>query len=335
MKNIVVITVILAVFIFATPFVHSMLAPGAAETDPAPASDLPKEEDTVTLLLGGSNRIQTLGMTEYLIGCVFAQMPANYHIEALKAQAIAAHTYAERLILNNRENPESAPSFTTSDGIVVTADLTDDPSAGLPYFDEQQARDFYGEEYDGFYAQVKAAADYAADKTITYNDEPIYAVFTALSNGVTNTATDVWGKNFPYLQSVPSDWDGEYRNFERTNEMTVQRVRLALMDSDLTLNLPVDYAMWFSDVKKNTFGYVQSVSAGDATLSGGDMWRLLSLVSADFDVSFDGSAFRFVTRGAGHGAGMSQYGANYLANNGMDAESIIYYYYTDVDIKVS
>jgi stage II sporulation protein D len=334
MKNIVIITVILAVFIFATPFVHSLLTPGAAETDPLPRTEgNPADESSLTLLQG-DNQITTIGMADYLIGCVFAQMPANYHPEALKAQALAAHTYAKRLMLNNKANPEAAPSFTTSDGIVVTADLSDDPSAGLPYFSEEQARDFYGEDYDEFYPQVKAAADYAVNRTIMYNNEPIYAVFTALSNGTTNTALDVWGKNFPYLQSVPSDWDKEYRNYERSNEMTVQRVRLALMDSDLTLNLPVDYAMWFSDVKKNTAGYVQSVSAGDAVLSGGDMWRLLSLVSADFNVTFDGSAFRFVTHGAGHGVGMSQYGANYLANNGMNAESIIYYYYTDVDIKV-
>ncbi|MCL1789547.1 MAG: SpoIID/LytB domain-containing protein, partial [Oscillospiraceae bacterium] len=256
-----------------------------------------------------------LTVEEYLTGCLFAQISVNYHEEALKAQAISAHTYLRRLMLDG-------------------AELSDDPSTSQAFFTEETAREYYSDEYDKLLEKITAAAKYGAKRVIIYNGEPIYSVYHSISAGVTNTAYSVWGRDFPYLKSVESSWDRGHPDFLCVNEMTSESIRLAMFNYNRTASMPLDYSLWFADPVKNEYGYVVSVNTGENLLSGGDMWRIFNLRSTSFELSFRNSeVFVSETRGYGHGVGLSQYGADVLGKRGYSCEEILSHYYTDITIE--
>jgi stage II sporulation protein D len=325
MKQHLIIITVFAILLFATPTVfgeRTRLEPPPAADNAAENTDdktnaFPKQ---VSLLMSNTGEVLELSIEEYLIGCLFAQIDVNYHEEALKAQATAAHTYLLRL---------------QHDGHVVS----DNPATCQPYFTEKQAIEHFRgceETYNRHLPKVIQAARHGANRAIFYNNEPIYAVYHSLSAGVTNTAYSVWGRDFPYLRSVDSSWDREHEEFYSVNEMSSETVRLSMFRFNRTATMPPDYNDWFTAPAINEFGYVISIGAGENRLSGGDMWRAFGLRSTAFNITHRNmggdSVFVTETRGFGHGVGMSQHGANAMAQRGSDYKQILKHYYTEVTV---
>jgi len=318
-REYITIIVVFMVLLFATPVVFGAVHGGGRQKMEFP--------ETISLLLTESGETIELSVEEYLVGALFAQIPVAYHEQALKAQAIAAHTYLLRLLLNRLELKESQEN----QGQHL---ITDDPATCQPFFTLERAREHHGEAFDEHIAKVRRAARYAAGRVILHDGEPIYAVYHSISAGVTNTAYSVWGRDFPYLRSVESSWDREHPDFLSVNEMTAETIRLAMFDYNRAASMPIDYALWFTNPILNEFGYVISVAAGENLLSGGDMWRIFRLRSTAFEISFrDGGIFSITTRGFGHGAGLSQFGADVLARRGFSYYEILNHYYTGVSIS--
>ena len=192
----------------------------------------------------------------------------------------------------------------------------------------------YGGEYEKYARELKNAARYGVSHTITYDGEPVYAVYHSVSAGGTCPSEYIWGQAFPYLRRVSSRADAESPNFECTNEIKAETIRSALAHYDGSLDIPVDPARWFTELNADENGYVISVNIGKNTFSGGDLWRILGLRSPSFTVRYTDGIFTFTTRGCGHGAGLSQYGAESMARAGRTAEEIILYYYGD-GVKLS
>jgi stage II sporulation protein D len=214
----------------------------------------------------------------------------------------------------------------------ANSDFSNSSVTCQPFFTEAQAREYFGIEYDIYYSKIKEAAEYGATRVILYENEPIYAVYHSVSAGATNTARYIWGLDFPYLLRVPSDWDREFTNFVSTNEISASNMRSALLGFDPEIIMPLDYAKWFADYSADAIGYVNAVSARNLTISGGDLWRILNLRSAAFEITFNGTAFVATTWGHGHGVGLSQFGADYMARRGHTYDSILSYYYTGIEI---
>lgn len=323
MKKFTAILAMFAVFLLGTPYLWQLgTLSEIGGIFAAPVSGTEKE--AFKLLLTESGEIIEVSPVDYVTGCLFAQIPVSYHEEALKAQAVCAYTYALRMIRNNLLYPSEENK---------NADITDDPTTCQPYFNEEQAKKYYGDEYDLYYGKVREAAEYGTQHVITYKGEPIYSVYHSVSTGFTNTAYSVWGRDFPYLKSVASEWDREYRNFTCTSEISVEKVRVILLGYDRGITMPVDYSLWFTDYRNNEGGYVENLRVGDGTLSGGDMWRIFNLRSTDFKIEYTGTVFKITTKGYGHGVGLSQYGADYMAANGFNANEILTYYYTDAAVS--
>lgn len=319
MKEYIAIIIVFSLLLFATPIVFGALSENLSvnsedeerERGLTPGMKFP---ETISLLLTETDETVELSAEEYLIGCLFAQISVNYHQEALNAQAVAAHSYLRRLML---------------DGI----DISDDIVVSQAYFTKEKAEERYSNEYDKLLERVKTAAAYGVRRLIVYDGEPIYSVYHSISAGVTNTAYSVWGRDFPYLKSVESSWDRSHPDFLCINEMTSESIRLAMFNYNRTASMPLDYSLWFADPVKNDYGYVMSVNAGESLLSGGDMWRIFNLRSTSFEISFRNSdVFVSETRGHGHGVGLSQYGADVLGRRGYSCEEILLHYYTDVEI---
>lgn len=283
----------------------------------------PEAPQNFCIYLTEEARTITLTAEEYLVGCLAAQIPLDYEQEALNAQAAAAMTYAVRLKEDLKSNPADIPE---------EADLSDSSKVCQPYFTPEKCIEIYGESYEEYLPALKTAAEYGAKHLITYENQPIYAVYHSVSAGRTSSATGIWGREFDYLQPAESRWDKEYINYECRNEMTVEQARLRLVDYKSDIITPADYSKWFSEINANEDGYVISVKIGENLFTGGDIWRIFGLRSTAFKVEYTDGIFTFITKGYGHGAGLSQYGANEMAKRGSTAEEILYHYYgTDVD----
>lgn len=244
-----------------------------------------------------------LDLEEYLIGVVGAEMPASFDMEALKSQAIISRTYALRSMEIGRK-------------------LTDDVSTQV-YKDNDELRIQWSSSYDKYYAKVKEAVSSTKGLAIYYDNSYIDALFFSTSNGKTEDPKYVWGSEKPYLKSVDSSWDKESNGYLRENAKDLENVLeiLGVDSSD------------FNILSRDESGRVLEISVGNKVFSGVEFRNLLGLRSADFDIEVTGDNIKFITRGYGHGVGLSQYGANGMAKAGYNCYDIIKHYYRNVEIK--
>ena len=313
MKDMLIILAMFAAAIFALP----LLAQSAGTSPAAQVTMTAEFPDEVRIYLTGSQETVTVTAEEYLEGCLAAQIPINYRPEALKAQAAASATYALRLMA------ELAASGKLPDG----ADISDDRQLCQPYMPPAERESTYGADYAKYRENLQAAARYGLSHIILSEGEPIYAVYHSVSAGGTCPSEYVWGRALPYLRRAESPWDTCFINYECVNELRSEDIRLKLAAYDRNIEIPVDPARWFTELNADENGYVISVNIGKNTFSGGDIWRILGLRSTAFTVSYTDNIFTFTTKGFGHGAGLSQYGANEMAGSGSTADEILKHYY--------
>lgn len=232
-------------------------------------------------------------------------MPASFNFEALKAQAIIARTYTLKKINKNQV-------------------LTDTTSTQV-YKDNTELKTMWGSSYETYYNKIKLAVDSTKGEYITYNNQYIDAVYHSTSNGYTVDAKDIWGNDIPYLKSVNSIWDKDASSYLRTTTFDLNEVNTLL---NLTLNTNIELI-------RNSNNQVMNVIIGNQSFTGVEFRNLLGLRSTDFDININDNNVTITTRGYGHGVGMSQYGANGMANAGYSCDQIINHYYTNVQIKTA
>lgn len=271
-----------------------------------------------------SNEILDVPVREYLIGAVGAEMPASFETEALKAQAVAAHTYAERQVLlaGNRSDLQGA-------------DFSNDPAQYQAFHTEQQLRDLYGENFTFYYQKISDAVDAVLTEILCYDDEPIIAAFHAISTGMTESAQNVWGSEISYLQSVDSSPDCEAPSYEQDCTYSAEKIQEMLSAAHSGLLLGTDTANWFGEPVCSDAGTILQIPVGTSIFTGQELRSVLSLRSACFTISYDkkSKTFTFRTKGYGHSVGMSQYGANAMALQGSDYRDILAHYYPDTVLK--
>ncbi len=277
------------------------------------------ESGVVKVMAKADGNIMTASVTEYLVGCVASEMPATYHEEALKAQAVAAYTNLVRL----RKNPDSS---------LNGADISDDPKKHQGYLSEEQQKEKWGDKYDRYHEKILAAVSEVAGQAVTYNSEPIVAAYCAISTGKTENASDIWGGELPYLVSVVSSGDKLSPDCSSSVVMTAEQFRQAV-SGDTEIQLGDDPSAWIGNTERTEAGAVKSIVIGGKTLTGTKARNLFSLRSPAFSVEYSNGSFTFNVTGYGHLIGMSQYGADYMARNGSDYKAILSHYYTGTKIE--
>ena len=277
-----------------------------------------------------AQRIQVMDLEEYLRGVVAAEMPAGFHIEALKAQAVAARTYAI-YTMNNRPNVPGRP------GAVLSTDHRIDQA----WVSEDALRRQWGFlEFYWRWRRICSAVDETRGLIMTYAGRPILAVFHSDSGGVTEDSENYWSQRVPYLRSVkdPVQANSPYRDVRHVVSQadllakvkSVQSVPAVTATSAGTA--ATNRSKTIEIVERYPSGRVKIVRVGDKYVTGRDLRELLQLRSVWFDVFESGSEVHFIQQGNGHGVGMSQYGADAYARHGADFKSILKHYYTGVEI---
>lgn len=275
-----------------------------------------------------TGKVETVPLRDFVRGAVAAEMPGAFHEEALKAQAVAAHTFALHNHLLQQQNPDPA---------LQGADFSADPSNMLVYITEEKAREFYGEEKaDLHWGKICAAADSVVNYVLEYDDEPIVAAYHAISAGQTEDASNVWSGEAPYLLPAESEGDLLAPNYETVVTLPRETVKSALLMAYPDAQLPdSEPETWFSAVERSGSGYVTSVGIGGVEAHGKDIRTLFALRSHNFEVLYqeDAGVFLFVVYGYGHGVGLSQYGADFLARQGYTFDEILMNYYSGVTLR--
>ena len=173
--------------------------------------------------------------------------------------------------------------------------------------------------------------DTTAHQILVYQGEPISAVFHSTSSGMTENAEDVWGNAVPYLVSVTSEGEEASPRYQETKVFSFSEFQTKINAGTKTVSFGKNPKNWFSNWVRNESGSVKSVSLCGIQFSGVELRSLLGLRSANFNLDVT-DVITVTTKGNGHGVGMSQYGANYLAKQGYAYEQILKKYYTGVEI---
>lgn len=283
-------------------------------------SDNKENIKVIKVLNAQTGEIMELEFEEYIKGVLAAEMPASFEIEALKAQAVAARTYAIKKM--NQKGSEDLKG----------ADISTDPSRGQAYLSKEELKKKWGENFYTYYDKIARAVEETKDQIMTYEEEPIEAVFHSTSAGITQSAKDVWEVDVPYLKSVESTGDEEAPSFEYETVLSKQEVYRLLKDKypDLVIQ---DLMQQIQIIERNSGGYIKKIQIGNKLLSGEEIRKLFNLRSSCFAIKEEGDNLIFTTKGYGHGAGMSQYGANSMAKQGKDYQEILTHYYQGVQIK--
>lgn len=308
------------------PSIH-VSAPSADQnpantTATATTTTIPNKKAAVFRILCGE-QVVTLSEREFLIRTLAFEMPALYHTEALKAQAVAAYTYYGRRRAAQQQDADPA---------LKGADFVS-PADTFPHnYTTEKLQEVWGNNFTTYYNKLSAAVDAVLGKTITYQGQLIDACYFAISNGSTESADTIWGQDVPYLQAVASPGDCLCADFQTTITMTADQVKTALLAAQPTLTLPEAPAAWFGQPTCSAAGTVISIPVGNADFTGVALRQALGLRSATFTVVWQETQFTFMVKGYGHGVGMSQYGADFLARQGYTWEEILKYYYKGVTV---
>lgn len=275
---------------------------------------------TITLLHKKTGNTEQVHIDDYLCNVVSAEMPADFEVEALKAQAIVARTYTIYKILNKKHE---------------NADICDDSTCCQAWISKEDRLARWEEgKRESNWKKICDCVNSTKGKIITYNNQPINAFFHSNSGGVTEIPVNVWGgTGYPYLQSVETSGEDTYNQYASevifTHEELINKLKQKY--SDIFIDFSNENEIKVLEYTEST--RVKTVKFGNHEISGVEARTLFGLKSTNFEITKDGSNIKFSVKGYGHGVGMSQTGADSMARQGRTAEDIIKHFYTGVEIK--
>ncbi len=289
-------------------------APEAENTEQSSSAASGETSVSMTALVRREDgSVEEWNMDEYLTGVVLGEMPAFFEPEALKAQAVAARTYAAKAMMTGGKH---------GDGSVCM-----DSQCCQAYQDPGEYLSSGGTAED--VAKIRQAVADTSGYVLTYGGELIEAVYFSCSGGSTEDAAAVWGMDVPYLQATDSP--GEENAAYNTDSVTFTA---AQFQQALGKSLPGDPETWFGEVTYTDGGGVAEMEIGGETYTGILLRRLLGLRSTAFTVAAESGSVRIETRGYGHRVGMSQYGADAMAAAGSSFQEILSHYYSGTTLEL-
>jgi stage II sporulation protein D len=248
------------------------------------------------------NFINMVDLEDYLLSVVPSEMPSAWPVESLKAQAIAARTYA---LANLGKHGK--------DGFDLR-DTTDD------------------QVYSGVKAESTNSNRAVAETNgvvMTYGGKPICAYFHSASGGTTESSENVWGKELPYLKAV-QDYDDQSPHASWSRIFDVGQLENTLAPE---LGQLLSIVVLARTSSQRAHQVLLIGTQGTQIAAAETIRRQLKLPSTNFNVNPIDGSYAFIGKGFGHGLGLSQWGAKSLAEQGYNAAQIVTYYYRNVTLE--
>ena len=230
-----------------------------------------KKYGTINLLHADTGEVEQVELDTYLCNVVSAEMPADFELEALKAQAIVARTYTIYKVNNKKHD---------------NADICDDSACCQAWISKEDRLARWDESLrDSNWSKIEQAVQSTKGKIITYENQPINAFFHSNSGGKTELPINVWGgSGYPYLQTVETAGEEGYSQY--ASEVTLSQQELLKKLKTKYEDISIDFANP-DDIKilEYTDGdRVKTVKFGNHNLSGVEVRTLLGLRSANFSI---------------------------------------------------
>ena len=331
MKKLFIYIIVLFFILFIIPSIfttrkrQAKVTPEAKIEIPTQEQNFPKYEysnyATIRLYHSKTGEIEELPIDEYLYGVVSSEMPADFELEALKAQAVVARTYTIYQIYH-------------SQGKHPDADICDNSACCQAWISKEDRLSKWDSDVaEANWEKIVSAVNSTQGKIITYNGEPIDAFFHSNSGGITETASNVWGgQNFPYLQSVETSGESEYSQYNSEIEISKNDLINKLKEKHPEIQIDWSNSEALKILDYTESGRVKQMQFGNVQISGTEVRTLFGLKSTNFTFEILDNIIKFSVIGYGHGVGMSQTGADSLAKQGYDYERIVKHFYKDIEL---
>lgn len=267
--------------------------------------------------------VEELELEDYIKGVVASEMPANFEEEALKAQAVAARTYYINKRLHKCKDAEQKG-----------AEICDSTNCQVYMDKDERLSKWSKKDGEKNWKKIEDAVEATKGEVLTYDGKVLeYPQFFAVSSGKTEDAIDVLSMDVPYLKSIESTGEEVAPKYETTFKISIdnfiKKINSKYQDIELSRN----------SIKKNINiksytegGGVKEIEIGNRVMSGVELRKILNLNSTNFQISYNNDDIIFLCKGYGHGVGMSQWGANSMAEKGSKYDEILKHYYKDVNI---
>ncbi len=273
-----------------------------------------------------SQKTITIPLEDYVKGVVAAEMPAEFEIEALKAQAIAGRTYALQRTANFKDGHPDHPDAALCTGIHCQA-----------YLSVDELEKLHSKKWvDKYWGKIEEAVNETVNEVIYFDGEIIEPLYHSTSGGKTEDSKDVFAIERPYLKSVPSPYEEDAPKFKSIITMTVDEFIQKVQGKYTGANITKDNVHEkIKLVERTDSGRIKKVMIDGTVVEGREIRELFELNSTNFKIILNpkSNIVEIETKGYGHGVGMSQWGANGLAKEGKDYKGILKHYYTGVEIK--
>lgn len=254
--------------------------------------------------------IVAVPLEDYVVGVLAGEMPIEFEMEALKAQAVAARSYVLKKMSYNKEK-----EYDVVDTIMNQV-----------YLDNDYLKKTWGKDYVKKINKLKTAVIETNYQYVDYNGNIADTMFFSTSVGETENSEEVFSNKVPYLKSVSSTWD-EISPVYKLN------YQFKLNEFLNKLDLPYSNFVKLEVIDSTSTGRVKKIKINEKTFDGSVVVTKLKLKSNHFTIKQDGDTINITTKGYGHGVGMSQYGAQGMALNGYSYEEILMHYYQGTSIK--
>lgn len=247
-------------------------------------------------------------LEEYIKGVVAAEMPVKFQIEALKAQAVAARTFALKRASSGK------------------ASLSTDFNVAQDWISSEKLKEKWGEEnYLAYSQKISQAVEETRGLVLIYKGKLINAYYHSTCGGKTEAGEEIFQHALPYLQPVSCQYDQHSLRYRGEKSFSLVEVKKILgVKEKKQLNLQI--------IAHTKGGRIKKLRAGGKIFEGAEVRKLLGLRSTRFSWQLEGDKINFLTIGNGHGVGMCQYGADGLAKQGKNFVQILQYYYSGVKI---
>ena len=303
--------------VFALVWLRALLARRAPEAAPPPAPVAEDVPDGTRLRVLVDGEVLDMALEDYIVGVTAAEMPADFAPEALKAQAVAARTYA---------------LYCARGGKHDNADVCTDPGCCQAWLSDGALRERWGADHGVRREKIAAAVEATAGEILCYEGQAVFAAFHSSSAGFTEDCGAIWSE-LPYLKSVFSPEREEdvpgYVSYVRRSALDF-RDTLLYARPEAELSGPPE--CWIGELVRDGSGRVSSLVLGGERFSGTELRSLFSLRSTAFTLAYGDGLFVFTVTGFGHGVGMSQYGAEVMAESGADYRAILAHYYPGTEL---
>ncbi|WP_394963420.1 stage II sporulation protein D [Candidatus Allofournierella excrementigallinarum] len=297
------------------------LAPATSGREQQPAGSA-ADSEVIRLWDAGAGEVLEVPLLEYLIGAAASEMPVTWPDEALKAQAVASHSYA--LYQRDRASADKL------EGAWFSAD----PARRQGYMTREVLQSYWGGAFEENWARLESLFTPILHQVLTYEGAPAAACYHAISNGQTEASENVWNEALPYLAGVDSTLDLTAEGYEQTVTYTAQQmydaIVLAVPGAEPRQGEPES---WFGEASRTAAGYVDKIECAGVFVRGADLRTALGLRSACFTIQYADGVFSVTTRGYGHGVGLSQYGASAMALTGSTCDEILAHYYPGTTLE--